>query len=387
MTGKRWKVLVAISFLAGFAVAAAAAVVIFDQTIYNYFGYSLLPPVESSYPMRVIPSDSVPVYGGIPEDMLLSDTYPAGGTLAEVEAWKERIRKDMYGHNLHASTFNEEPMLDMELERDGYTLGRYSMEGLLDDRIIFWKMVPDGGSDKAVMVIPGSGNPGARDVVGEPSPWEAFYYHDEIGVSLVQGGYAVYVPELYGYGERAVTFEGCKTAASKTDQILQCGPRTLVQVMDSRGGSLGDLWDDEISKVLSVITEGKIAVAGLSLGGNLATNQLNINHDMIDAGLLVSGGATKFYAPVMLAHHGYDHTTYDSNDVILALAPKPMYLSYGLHETGPLRFEAESGHTYRLMQEAYEAYGADDGRFSYMVHGGGHEYHTSSVLEFLGKWL
>lgn len=374
------------SFLAGFVVAAAASAIIFDQTIYNYFGYGLLPSTES-YPMRVITSDSsIPVYRGLPSDKLLVDAYPAGeGTRDEIEAWKKRVVDSTYGHNLHASSFEEKPVLEQTLARDGYILERHTMNGLLDDRIIFWKMVPDEPVDKAVMVIPGSGNQGARDVMGEPSPWEAFYYHDRIGVSLVREGYTVYVPELYGYGERAIIFEGCAHVI-KTDQILTCGPRTLDSVMASRGGSLGDLWNDENSKVLSAISESKVAVAGLSLGGGLATNQLNINHDRIDAGLIVSGGASWFHAPIDALPNRYNFTTYDTNDIILALVPKPVYLSYGLYETGSLRFEAESGHTYNLMQEAYGLYGMDDS-FAYMVHEGGHEYHVPSVLEFLENHL
>lgn len=254
--------IVTVSFLAGFAVAAAVAAVVFDQTIYNYFGYGLLPSVEQ-YPMRVITSDSLSVCRGLPPDRLLADSYP-GGTRDEVETWKERVVKDNYGHNLRASSFSEKPVLEQTLVRDGYILEYYTMEGLLDDRIIFWKMIPNEAAavGKAVVVIPGSGNQGARDVLGEPSPWEIFYYHDQIGVSLVQKGYAVYVPELYGYGERAVIFERCSDVR-KTDQILTCGPRTLGQAMAARGGSIGDLWNDEISKVLSTVSESRVAVAGL----------------------------------------------------------------------------------------------------------------------------
>lgn len=377
--------IVAVSFLAGFAVAAAAGAVIFDQTIYNYFGYGLLPGIEQ-YPMRVITSDSLSVYRGLPSDKLLVDSY-SGGTRDGIEAWKERVVKNNYGHSLHASSFSEKPVLEQALVRDGYILEYYTMEGLLDDRIIFWKMIPNEAAavGKAVMVIPGSGNQGARDVIGEPSPWEAFYYHNKIGVSIVQKGYTVYVPELYGYGKRAIIFEGCSDVR-KTDQILTCGPRTLAQVMSARGGSIVDLWNDEISKVLSTISESRVAVAGLSLGGDLATNQLNINYDLIDVGLIVSGGGSVFHAPIGPRHVSYDFALHDANDVILSLVPKPVYLSYGLHETGALRFEAESGHTYSLMQEAYGLYGMDD-RFVYVVHSGGHEYHVPSVLEFLEKHL
>ena len=135
--------------------AAAIGAVIFDQTIYNYFGYGLLPSVEQ-YPMRVITSDSISVYRGLPPDRLLADSY-SGVTRDEIEAWKERVVKNTYGHHLHASSFFEKPVLEQTLVRDGYILEYYTMEGLLDDRMIFWKMIPNEAVavGKAVMVIPG----------------------------------------------------------------------------------------------------------------------------------------------------------------------------------------------------------------------------------------
>ena len=107
---------------------------------------------------------------------------------------------------------------------------------------------------------------------------------------------------------------------------------------------------------------------------------------MIDAGLIVSGGASFFHAPVNMPNVRYNFTTYDTNDIILALVPKPIYLSYGLYEPNSLRFEAESGYTSNLMQDAYELYEMED-RFTYVVHNGGHEYHLPSVLEFLENHL
>lgn len=115
--------IVVLSFLAGLAVAGAASAVIFDQTIYNYFGETLLP--TDQYPMRIIASDSIPVYRGLPEDDLLVDTYPAGeGTRAGIEAWKKRVVNGTYGHSLHASFFEEKPVLERTLARDGYVLER-----------------------------------------------------------------------------------------------------------------------------------------------------------------------------------------------------------------------------------------------------------------------
>ena len=87
----------------------------------------------------------------------------------------------------------------------GYTLNKFTMPAFFDpETIIFYELLPntDLSIYNAILVIPGTGHQGALDVLGEPGPWEDDYYHNGVAKSLVGEGYAVYVVELRGYGER-----------------------------------------------------------------------------------------------------------------------------------------------------------------------------------------
>ena len=100
-------------------------------------------------------------------------------------------------------------------------LSKFTMHTFYPDDIIFYKLTPSITSDQqsargAVLVIPGSGNQGARDVLGEPSHLSSYYYQEEIARHLVMEGYTVYTIELHGYAERELDIGQACNSESET---------------------------------------------------------------------------------------------------------------------------------------------------------------------------
>jgi len=77
---------------------------------------------------------------------------------------------------------------------------------------------------------------------------------------------------------------------------------------------------------------------------------------------------------------------YDVPDIVSTIAPRPLYLSWGLNDNLPFRFEAETLYTASKIQEAYEIFNAT-GNMTVIAHddtfNSGHNYHIDSVLKFL----
>ena len=237
-----------------------------------------------------------------------------------------------------------------------------------------------------VLVIPGSGHQGALDVIDEAGPHAARYYHDGIARTLVHAGYAAYVIELRGYGERAID-----VGVSCKEHDFRCYVVVLEKKLSALGISMNDLRTDEITQILAWVESrsytDNIAISGLSLGGSLAATQAIINNNVIDAVVIASGMGSILYSPLVQDVGGRDITDCcDSVDPVITIAPMPAYVSFGLREDAFFRWEAETGHTEKLLADAYELHGKSD-NFRYVVHDGGHIYEVESMLDFLKTYL
>lgn len=270
----------------------------------------------------------------------------------------------------------------------GYTTNKFIMPALFDpETIIFYELLPDTGAStyNAVLVVPGSDHPGALDVLGESGPREDHYYQDGIAKRLVEEGYAVYVIELRGYGERAMDVGTvCKDTVNPTG----CSSVVTEYKLLTFGIDMNDLRTDEITQVLAYAESrpyiGRIAVAGLSLGASLAANQAIINRNVVDAAVMASGTGTVLYSPLG-THPVYAQALCcDTLDQVATAAPMPMYISFGKHETVLFRWHAESGFVNEFLTGVYELHGKPN-NFDYLAHDGGHEYHIPSVLDFLNR--
>lgn len=313
-------------------------------------------------------------------------------TLEDFEEWKNGpVLKEQRTRPTIHQVPHDATMLFSE-ERDGYVLSKFAMTTFYPDDIIFYKLaptaVPAGGDARGtVLVIPGSGNQGALDVLGEPSPLSPYYYQDEIAKRLVKEGYDVYAIELHGYGEREFDVGQACNNRSDNERRLTCPAAQLDNRLAMYGISLHSIQTDEITQVLAhmVYDEGadSIAVAGLSLGAGHAISQAVINSDVVDAVVVASGIASHANSPISHQAVGRNQLQCcDSNDEAATIAPKPMYVSFGKNEVGGYGWEASTNHTGDFLMKVYALHNAAD-NFYYHVHDGAHQYHIETVIDFL----
>ena len=370
---------------------AAITYYAFDRDSSYIFGRII--DATLSEPARLDSIVFLPEYYYDDRDILVHTYAKHVNTIEDFDAWKkgpvlEELRKRPTIHQVpHNYTMvSSEP-------REGYTMSRFTMKTFYPDDIIFYKLTPTAGTpDKSssVLVIPGSGHQGVRDLLGEPSALSKYYYQDEMAKRLVLEGYDVYTIELHGYGEREFDVGSACDNASSLERLTFCSAKKLNGSLVPYGIKLATIQTDEITQVLAhmVYDDGAtdIAVVGLSLGAAHAVRQAIINSDVVDVAVVASGVRSLANGPI-----SYDGTLgkllcCDSIDAVATLAPKPIYVSFGRNEGGITGWEASTNYTGNFLKSVYEMHGAAD-NFYYYVHDGIHEYHTESVIEFIGMHI
>lgn len=299
-------------------------------------------------------------------------------TTADFEEWRQGFIHEA----LHASLHTPITIATASSTTgDGYTLNRLVIDGSL----IVYEALPDEPNGKAVVVIPGNGHQGARDVMGIPSEYSYRYYHGAIGAKLAEAGYAVYAPELLGRGERAVDV-GSVCDGPGVDATM-CSFDVFSTALSMYGISAGAIHLNESAKTVSyaISKHGRVAVAGLSNGCNAAGHAALANPDTVDAVVLASCIGRSHEWPMGNSMTGGGQNLHaEPVDSVRALAPLPLYISFGSLERGLFGYEVKHGDVKRMVSEAYNLVGAPD-RFDYVVHDGGHEYDFDSVLAFLDR--
>lgn len=314
-------------------------------------------------------------------------------TLADFYAWRDVPGGVLARYDdrpaIHEMSYDGAEIVETH-SRDGYTLNKIAMPSVFGgETITFYELLPDTGSAyHAVFIMPGSGHGGALDVLGEPGPWQHDYYQDGIAQTMAKAGYATYVIELFGYGERAVDVGG---ACNMIGKHLTCSRDAIKHKMAAFGIDINDIMNDESTQVLAYIESRPytydVAVAGLSMGANLAANQAIINGDTVDAVVMASGVVSVLHSPIGTTMPDPEMLTCcDWPDMVATIAPMPAYVSAGLQESVILRWEAEHGYSGDLLSDVYRLHDMPE-NFHYMVHEGKHRYHTESVLEFLDAHL
>ena len=253
---------------------------------------------------------------------------------------------------------------------------------LLGEIIVYHASPPsDKANGKAVLVIPGSGDGAAREVMGIQT--EHTPYHEEIGLRLAASGYDAYTLELEGWGQRQKDVGSTCPIASIP---LNCEYFAFQEKLARYGISLTSIHDREVVTTLSYI-ESKhdwIAVSGLSMGVERALTATLANPDTVDAAVLASGISIIHEWPIFVTASPLIEAEYDVENVdrARALAPMPLYVSYGALESGSFGYAAKSGDIRNAVMSAYETHGAAEA-FTYVVHDGMHEYDVDSVIAFL----
>ena len=370
--------------------------IVFSGNIYNKFIY-LSTQFEPLLGEKLYAGENLTIY--LNETDSLPYTYSKHvKDIDDFNIWKNgSVIKEYKQRPKHNNFSNVATTVSMKVY-DNYTLEKFTMPSPYATNI-FYKMTPKDSLNKTVLVIPGSGNTGALDVLGERSSsfvLENSYYQGDIGIHLVNNGYTVFVPELYGYGERAVFFDDYCTVDHIFYLGRECGADVLNAYMGIYGIEPFSIWLDEITQVISQITDHRIAVVGLSLGSELATRQAVINNDIIDVVVSASGANSIYHSKefdVMVGSIWFrdQFKCCDTNDHVATLAPTPLYVSFGKLESkhkggGIYGYEVRTNHTGAFLKEVYELNNAGE-NFTYILHDGGHEYHIPSILEFLDTHL
>ena len=351
-----------------FGATAATAGILFDRTITNYlYLYTPAKPPEPEY-AYLDPAD----YDDdvvIPPPLAYERHVHGPGDLA---AYRDMLADP----DLHISSNpHPEPVM---LESSPPGLEKF----LLGEIIVYHAPPPPGkANDKAVLVVPGSGDGAAREIMGirtEHTP-----YHGEIGLRLAAAGYDAYTLELEGWGQRQ------KDVGSTCPEMaipLNCEFFALQEKLARYGISLSAIHAREVATTLSYLADRHdwIAVSGLSGGVPSTLSSSLANPDTVDAAILASGISAVHGWPIFVTAGTYIGTGYDVEDTdrLRALAPMPLYVSYGSLEGGSFGYAAKSGDIRDAVQSTYEMHGAP-GAFSYVIHDGMHSYDVDSVIAFL----
>lgn len=245
----------------------------------------------------------------------------------------------------------------------------------------------------AVLIIPGAGNTGMRDVLGiSGSGIDDYYYHRAIGASLALAGYDVYTFELRGYGLAAYDAHTCDSPKydrwNVRNLLLECDFDMLRQQLLAAGIDIYDLMLSDAIQVLrhvESVGHKRIAAGGLSLGGNLGAYLGAYERDRLDAVFLASGTGSVTGNPPSkeMALPGMLECC-DHADVVAAIAPLPLYISVSENDAGLFATEGRTGAAGALAASAYEEQGGD---FVYVKHDLGHAYHMESLEKFLDEYL
>ena len=347
---------------------------IYLQTIEK--GY-LDPPQSSPRPY----TDTLPPEYYQDADVLLYSYDKHVESIDDFEQWKNLVLS-MHAHPVITVPGDVTPELISSKDRDGYTLEKYSIPSTGVGDGLFYKLVPDVSSDKAILVLSGTGDQGFNDVAGEPSEWSGYYYQDEIGKKLALAGYTVYAPEWDGYGERSVNFSSCKI------QKPDCNGATLITSISQYGISLNGFWASDLSRITSVIDSefDRVGIAGLSLGGSASVHTALNYPETYDAVATASGHFSTHDQYAMIGFSNPWMEYYQFRDLLALFAPKPLYTSAGIQELHITNFEAVTNHSSDYVRDAYALHGAGD-NYVNVIHTGAHSYDTESLIEFFDDFL
>ncbi len=276
------------------------------------------------------------------------------------------------------------PELILTKDKDGYTIEKYSIPSSGENDGLFYKLVPDVKSDKALLVLSGTGDQGFNDVIGEPSKWSWHYYQSEIGKKLVLEGYTIYAPEWYGAGERGVKFKYCTYI-----KPLDCNNHLFVKMLNHYNISVINIRIDDLYRITSIINSefDRVGAVGLSLGGTTAIQTSILNPDVYDVVASASGELNIHDHYAYLQYENAHSLVYsDFGDDAILIAPRPFYLSFGILQPSIGAYDTEINSIFNYIREAYKLHGYEE-NFVSIIHKGGHEYDVKSLVKFLNDYL
>lgn len=364
--------------LATLIAVVASTIIVFDRTIEAYLSSDDADADAVLY-LGMYPPDSIRYTFLDPSWYNHTDVYSMSyerhvETHDDFVSWREGLIDPKYDVAGHAPA--NVTMLST-MPRDGWTLDHLHIDG-----IDVYRAVPNLPNGRGVVVVPGAGDGGIRDIMGVPSEDSHRYYHDAIGIDLVRAGYTVYAPELLGWGLRQADV-GYECVGN---DHYRCAYRPLEAALSSYGISIREVHANETASVISYAASmhDRVGVATISYGCGPSLDVALASPGRVDALVMASCWIGPHVLPLnsnVDVVHGMN-LRYGGIDPLRALAPLPLYVSYGVEEAPLILYIIEQDEVRGMIQAAYDLVGASD-NFVYMVHNAGHAYDEASVVEFL----
>ena len=318
-------------------------------------------------------------------------------SLDEFYIWKENIREkfiELYELPDLKELKDNLPLEIEEYEKEKYSIKKFTVQAQDQDEIIFYELLPlkpkytsceKENCIPAVFIIPASGNQGSADVINLESDYSEYYFQDGIGEKIVEEGYAVYVIENRGWGEREINGGlNCK------EPDIYCSGNVLDRQLNNLGYNLKSLQTIDALQVLQYIKSvdyidsKNISLMGLSLGGAIVQNISMLDDDVNS--IVIASGLQSTYLTSGTAITPGILEYYDDPDLISTLAPKPLYLSWGINENFMFGYEANNLYSASKVKNAYELHDKKE-NLVVLIHthekNNGHVYDIPSVVEFL----
>ena len=312
----------------------------------------------------------------------------------DFEKWSSSISKkfiEMY----NLQEINEHELKDIKIEfvekNNSNILTKFSAKAFDDDKIIFYELKPNKQFDslQTVLIVPGSGNQGAADVLDLDNKYKDYFYHKGLAKKIANEGYIVYVIENRGWGERTID-----AGLYCNEPVVFCSGNILSKYLSNIGKDLFALQIDDSIQVFNFIKNqeyvdsNNMSVVGLSLGGGIVQGMSIIEPEI--KSIVIASGLVSFHKTVGTGTTPGMLKFFDFPDLVASLAPKPIYLSWGENEKSNFGFEAKSLYSANIVKNAYSVINAEQ-NVVIVIHNdefnNGHTFDVDSIIKFLKNTL
>ncbi len=312
----------------------------------------------------------------------------------DFDSWKQHVLSVLDLGSMDNVTVGTVYMIN-STQMKNYAINKFIMDAMDGDVIIFYELYPSNPDftlpifkSPAVLILAGTGNQGAKDIINIPSDLSYRYYQDSIGVHIVNEGYVVYVIENRGWGERSIDVgDACRYFGRHTDVL--CTGQVFQNALSSLGFTINDFYMSDTNQVLKYIysldyvDKKRVAIGGLSLGAGIA-KYISIANPQINATFMASG--TGNFHDTFFLGTSANLKYFDNYDLDALIVPRPLYISFGEQELGMFEFETRTNFTANFLTDVYEMFDAKE-NFYYTVHDGAHQFDIPSVLNFLNQTI
>ncbi|TVY08893.1 alpha/beta hydrolase family protein [Paenibacillus cremeus] len=314
-----------------------------------------------------------------------------GDSAEEWTAWRDRYRAQFIqrlgGFPETAPELN--PVLLESVDCGSYTRQRIQIQTFEQLQMPVYVLIPKQADEgrRAVIACHGHGY-GSRDIVGlkpDGSPKDGeLGYQKNFAVELVERGFVVVAPELFGFGDRKLT-ENAKDphSCNRLSSFLLSIGKTMASYRVYETMRCVDylLTRDDVDGQ-------RIGIMGISGGGLVSSFTAAVDERI--AAAVVSGFGNTFEASILAMHHCIDNYVpglsldVELPDVISLIAPRPLLLEAGKSDRiFPIHGTLEA---YEALSIVYSRLDVSD-RLELDLFEGEHEISGRVAYDWFGKML